>query len=78
MDNLTEVKDLDTENLFLQTYLEIIMSGDKLLEVEPVGSNCLLSAFSFGFHRAFLPPSFRVYSYDNSGIMKPLEQKFQV
>ncbi|GAB1299022.1 Disintegrin and metalloproteinase domain-containing protein 2 [Apodemus speciosus] len=27
--------------------------------------------------KAFLPPSFRVYSYDNSGIMKPLEQKFQ-
>ncbi|XP_028614674.1 disintegrin and metalloproteinase domain-containing protein 2 [Grammomys surdaster] len=27
--------------------------------------------------KAFLPPNFRVYSYDNAGIMRPLEQKFQ-
>ncbi|XP_031217384.1 disintegrin and metalloproteinase domain-containing protein 2 isoform X2 [Mastomys coucha] len=27
--------------------------------------------------KAFLPPSFRVYSYDSAGVMKPIEQKFQ-
>ncbi|EDL85375.1 a disintegrin and metalloprotease domain 2 [Rattus norvegicus] len=27
--------------------------------------------------KAFLPPNFRVYSYDSTGIMRPLEQKFQ-
>ncbi|XP_051016691.1 disintegrin and metalloproteinase domain-containing protein 2 [Acomys russatus] len=27
--------------------------------------------------KAFLPPNFRVYSYNNAGIMKPLEQDFQ-
>ncbi|CAH6827521.1 disintegrin and metalloproteinase domain-containing protein 2 [Phodopus roborovskii] len=27
--------------------------------------------------KVFLPPSFRVYSYDNTGIMRPLDQHFQ-
>uniref|UniRef100_A0A8C2LXV8 Disintegrin and metalloproteinase domain-containing protein 2 n=1 Tax=Cricetulus griseus TaxID=10029 RepID=A0A8C2LXV8_CRIGR len=27
--------------------------------------------------KMFLPPSFRVYSYDNTGIMRPLDQNFQ-
>lgn len=43
-----------------------------------MGNHFLVNTFNHYFCRAFLPPNFRVYHYDNAGIMRPLDQHFQV